>query len=454
MRVEQALVVSLLPAAGQAGDVDVGRRLAAALAARGIGRLATLVAAERTHVELRQLSVPPCPADELPDVVRFQAIKEFNALRDDWPLDFIPLAGDPPQSVLAAAADPAWVGQIQSTLTPAGLQARRLVLRPCATASLWRRTAAGTSPDVCLLVDLLGQEAELTVLFGQREFFLRSARLPTDSASEPDARASLGAEIRRSMGAVQNQLGGRRVQAIVLVGSAEQGEETAAELAQELGVSVEWFDPLARVDAEGAAREVLAEQPGRFAALLGMAWDELDRTPPAIDFLHPRRRQEPQGRRTALALAGLAAALVFLCIVGYGWWSGQEIDRQTRALTKELRELEPKVKAGEETRRAVAEVERWVNHDVVWLDEMRWLCDRLPPAEDVMLDDLQLRLTTSGGEATLQGFARSVETIKRMESKLRDDRHRIEGRAKWDDSSRSPYTRRFRSRVLIDGEER
>ncbi|MBN2023077.1 MAG: hypothetical protein JW809_09820 [Pirellulales bacterium] len=455
MTVEQAFTVSLLPGApgGEGGQIDVGRRIAAALAARGIGRLDTLVAAGRADVELRQLAVPPCPADELPDVVRFQAVKEFNALKEDWPLDFIPLGGDPPQNVLAAAADPAWVGEIQGILDAAGLKPQRLVLRPCATASLWRRGEAAAGAEVCLLVDLLGAEAELTVLFDRREFFLRSARLPADPAGDADARAALAAEIRRTMVAVQNQLGGHRVESIVLVAAGESHGETASQLRQELGTAVELFDPLSRVPLAGEARRTLPEQAGQFAALLGMAWDELDRTAPAIDFLHPRRRREPQGRRNALAVAGLAVALLFLGGVGYGWWAKQDLIDRTRQLSGELRTLEPKVAEADRIQRAAADVQDWVDNDVVWLDELRWLGDNLPPAEDAMLTQLQIRPNRTGGQIDLQGFIRSVDAIKAMERDLRDDRHNVEGRDKSDDRSQKPYTLWFRSSVVIQRKE-
>ena len=107
-------------------QVTVGQRIGTALAARGLGRIDTLVAVGRSNVELRQLTVPPAPDDELPQMVHFQALREFNALEEDWPLDFMPLddASDQPRNVLAAAIDPARVAQIEATCQAAGLKPR------------------------------------------------------------------------------------------------------------------------------------------------------------------------------------------------------------------------------------------------------------------------------------------------------------------------------------------
>ena len=93
-------------------------------------RLDALVAIGRTNIELRQLSVPPAPDDELPDMVRFQALREFNQMEEDWALDYVPIDEDPtqPRTVLAAAIAPEQIELVRKTCQAAGLRPRRLVL--------------------------------------------------------------------------------------------------------------------------------------------------------------------------------------------------------------------------------------------------------------------------------------------------------------------------------------
>jgi hypothetical protein len=84
--IEHAFVVAL-PARGDAGakvESDTGQRIAAAIAERRLGRVQGLVAVGRASIELKQMSLPPAPDAELPDLVRFQALQEFNSLDDDW----------------------------------------------------------------------------------------------------------------------------------------------------------------------------------------------------------------------------------------------------------------------------------------------------------------------------------------------------------------------------------
>ena len=129
-------------------ESNIALRISEALAERGIGKVETLVAVGRAGIELKHLSLPPAPEDELPEMVRFQASRQFHRLDDDWALDYIPIGSlslAPADSsgmeveVIAAAISPELVGQITQTCEAAHLNPRRLVLRPCASASLLRR---------------------------------------------------------------------------------------------------------------------------------------------------------------------------------------------------------------------------------------------------------------------------------------------------------------------------
>lgn len=436
-----------------ADESGVGARIAAALAARGLGRLDALVALGRAQVELRQFTVPPCPAEELPEVVRFQAMKEFSALRDDWSLDFVPLGDEVPvRTVLAAAVDPGSVAAIRRVCQAAGLRLRRLVLRPCGTTSLWRRFLAAAGAKVRLLVDLLDDEAELTVIFDGREMFLRGARVPGNPLDHIEAVETLLSEMRRTIGAAQNQFGGRRVESIVLCGNSDAHQALARQIAERLALPVETFDPFGAVVPAGDARQVTPAESGCFGALLGIACDQLEHAAPALDFVQPRRRPKPQGYRVRYVLGGLVAVLAVAAAALVGWQSRCAIRDEVGCLEAASAALERPLARAEQIEKAAAEIDKWVAEDVVWLEQLRWLCESLPPAEDVMLTRLSLRPTTTGGEMDIQGRARTVETISVMEGKLRDSSHVVVGKDKGADSSQPPYTMNFRSSIIVKQE--
>ena len=317
--VEQAYSVNMRPEqpGAEPSPGDVGQRIAAALAEQKTGRIDTLVAIGRSNIELRQLTVPPAPDEELPEIVRFTAMREFNALEEDWPLDYLPIDDlpDQPRTVLAAAISREMVEQIQRTCHTAGLKPRRLILRPCGAASLFCRQQEDGRPRARLLVDLLVEEADLTVIIDRKVIFLRTARLPGDPLADGEAAQALLAELRRTMAAVQNQLGGRKVEQIVLCGAGKQHTALAELIDGRLATPAEVFDPFAGLRLAPELQEVLPEHRGRFTPLLGMLLDELHHSPHAVDFLHPRRRPEPPSRRNTYIAAGAARSPCWSC-----WW--------------------------------------------------------------------------------------------------------------------------------------
>lgn len=456
---EQAFSVSLRPAGAEAApsEVNIGQKIATAMAARGVGRLDTLVAVGRSSIELRQLSLPPAPDDELPELVRFQAMREFNALDERWLLDFVPIdeAPDQPRSVLAAAVDPDLVAQLEGTCRTAGLKPRRMILRPCAAASLLCRAQVSARMQVRLLVDLLGDEADLTAMIDRKVIFLRTARVPGDPLSRPEAASALLAEVRRTMAAVQNRLDGRRVATIVLCGAGAEHEALARHLDQQLGTPTELFDPFRGLELGGDLQGGLPDHPGRFAPLLGMLLDEFHQTPHAVDFLHPRRPPPPPSRRNVYALAGVLAVLLVLAFFGYRWYERFTLAVEVERLQAEAKELDAAVKRAEKTEKTFNDIREWCATDVVWLDELRRLSEKFPPAKEAMITQLTFApVSRGGGEIQISGLASEAATIDTLENGLRDETHRVKGGARNEDKSRKHYAWGFNSTVFAPPEEK
>jgi len=455
--IEQAFSVDLQP--GESGEdksnVDVGGRIASALSARGIGQIETLVAVGRSNIELRQLSLPPAPDEELPEMVRFQAMREFNELNEQWLLDFVPIgdSAEGTQSVLAAAIDPEMVAQIERTCQTANLKPRRLILRPCAAASLLgRKSAAGTS-RVRLLIDLFADEADLTVMIDRQVIFLRTTRLSGDPLEDTNEAISLLAEIRRTTAAAHNQLHGRRIESIVLCGQDEQHAVLAKSIEEHLGTPTEVFDPFDGLRLGRELQRKMPDYPDRFAPLLGMALAELEETGQAIDFLHPRRPPEPPKRYATYALVGALVALLVVSFFGYRYWQRGRLKDEIRTLTGKSKALTEEIDRASKAKAAVDEVEKWVATDLVWLDEIRELSEKFRPAKEATLTKLTISATTLGGRMDIEGLAAAAGTIDDVEAALRDESHRVVGTGSGDKSGSNYYSWWFKSSLYCDREE-
>lgn len=429
---EQAFTVELPQGAAgepEPGAKEIGERIAKALTDRGLSRGDALVAVGRTSIELRFLTLPPMPSEELPDAVRLQAVRQFSTLGDDWPLDFVQLDAnkDGGTNVLAAAISPELVKQTQETCAAAGLTFSRLVLRPFAAAALVKKLAA--DGKCRLTIDFLGEEADLSVLAGERLVFPRTVRLPSGAGPDVLARA-LVAEVRRTVVAAQNQLGGRRVEQVVIFGDSAHHESLRALLQQELSLDggVELLDPISEVEQSRELQARPPRNPGTFAPVLGMLLDEAAGAAPGIDFLHPRRRPAPQDRRRFYIGLGAAAAAILLLCAGYLVFDLRQLDARITTLQKEKTAILEKNKKGKTIREQTAKVDPFVAADIVWLDELRVISEKAPPPEKARVERfLAGSRPKAGGGLLLDAVTEGPDVVPAFERALRDDRHIVSG---------------------------
>lgn len=439
--------------AGMAPEAAIGKEIAAALAKRDWSRGEALVAVGRSSIELRFLSTPPAPPEEVADLVRFQAMRQFSTLGDNWPLDYVPLGShaDGGSNVLAAAIAPELVGQIQAICVAAGLECKQLVLRPFAAASLIKDRAG--DGRCRMLVDVLSADADLTVLVGPQVVFPRTARLATGD-DEFVSRALL-AEVRRTIVAAQNQLGGRRVEQVIIFGDGEHQAALRSLMQKELGLEVELFDPLTAVDLTDEARKHRPEMASAFAPLVGMLVDAASEAAPAIDFLHPRRRPTPANNNRLYSWAGGTAAAVALVLVGLVWMQLRSLDNRISSLKAELIQQTKLAKQGKPVRDEVARLDQFAASDVFWLAELREIIRKFPGADKARVDELygSSKGNAEAAQLTLQGVASDSKVISQIEQALRDERHVVVGSGGREDERAGALRWQFKEDIRISPDE-
>src|SRR4051812_19791920 len=424
--------------AGLSGK-QIGGRLAAAVAGQISGKVTTLVGIGREHVQIKLLSLPPAPPEELPDLVRFQAERELTALGPDAALDFIPIAGDAQtqNQVLAFALNPAGIAEAREVCEALSLEIGRIEVRGCAATAFASRASGIATTEVALIVNPLAEEADLAVQADDKVILLRTVRLPDPSQTEARQRALIG-EIRRTIAAVRQQLTDRQVDKVIICGN-EPSIGRSSNLADELKVPVSLIDPVAQAPAGLSSKSVPPESLGRFGATLGMALSEVDRRAPIVDFANVRRRLDVRRfSRAHILTAGVAAAAVL--------WFAAHLYQQISAPTRELVELQARIRDVEsqaETYKDVtaqaAIMERWSATTVNWLDEIKNTAERVRPkpltakdfpvASDAVLTQLRIvrpsGVDAAGGRLHLQGVAKSSAAVKELEDRLGDEKHRV-----------------------------
>ncbi len=426
----------------------IGEAIRAALRNLKIGRCQVLVGVNRQSVELAHLTLPPATDEELPLLVANQVLHDSQLSDDGAVLDFLPEGGDPqrPRQVTAAILSKEQFERMQQTCAAARLKPRSMLLRSYASASLFSRTT--TPPEnVCLLVDLVGDEVDLTVTAGGRAVYARTVRLPGDADEENATRLLVG-EIKRTMAvSLQDRPDEGAIEGIYIFGGPDDHVELVARIEEELSVPAMVIDPFVGVDM---AKCPTPDDSGAFAPLLGMLFDDAQGGAHAMDFLKPRRRPEPRSRRRPLVIvAGVAAALAL--VAGFHVLDQlSDADAANEALQAKLADLKQLVEKATEKEEVVKAVEQWQASDVNWLDELRDMSLRFPSSRDAIVLRMTLsRARSSGGAVDFSGLVRDPLIVVRMENNMRDEFHEIRSKRVQERQQDKDYTWQFETSMTV-----
>lgn len=426
---------------------ELAESIRTALADRNVAAGPVSVAMARSAVELHVLTLPPAPADDLPDMVRFAAMREFTALTDDWLLDYTPIEVNAvgQTTVLAAGVSGKGLKGVETSCASASVEVEHVGVRPLAMASLMARDPKHAS-TVAMVVESSSDDIELTVIADGAVVFTRSTRLPGEAGSEERQKA-LQLEARRTLIAARNQLGAHSVEKIILLGQDELSPMKAS-LAATLGLPAELYDPFSSPAIKFADAGKLVNC-GRYAGLLGLLADQASPSPQSLDLRNPRRRPAPPSKKRLYVTYGSAAAIVALLVAGTIWMRLGALDSEIQAAQKKLATLKNSNKEAVLQQNDVEKIDRWLDSNVQWLDQAYWMAKTMPPAEATILSRLQMDASQSeGGVITLDGYVGDENGIKKVENALRDPSHQVQTLSS-KQTEISGYAWNFQERVVV-----
>lgn len=418
---------------------QIGGRLAAAMESEMPSKVTTLVGVGRDNVQIKLLTLPPAPVEELPEMVRFQAEREFTALGNDAALDFIPLAGgaDTAHQVLALALNAAGMTEAHDVCNALGVKPDRIPVRGCAAAAMVHRSGLNNGREIVLVVNVLVDEADLAAMVDDAVVLLRTVRLP-DADQREGRQKALAGEIRRTMAAVRQQMADHQVSQVLLCGTTPLAETIGA-FSGEIEATVVSFNPVDYAPPGLDGTSVAAESLGRFSAVLGMALNEAERRAPIVDFANVRQR--PEVRRFSRIHLQLAAIGVLLAA-----WLGLYVWQAFARPARELAEIQRRIESIQQESRMFKNVteqseavERWLATDVNWLDELNEFAQRVRPqplsakdfplADDAVINQLTLGTPPGnnavGGRMDIQAVAKSPAAVAKLEERLRGGKRTV-----------------------------
>lgn len=412
-----------LPEGGESDEpMTLGESLAKGLQDQRVGKGEATVIVERTSAEMRMISVPPVPDEELPQVVRFQAGREFSNLTDTWLLDYVklPSTANGQNRVLAAAISPQVAVQIRAACDKAGLELKRVMLRPFALARLLKR--AGRLFGNLLVIERLSESVEMTIFSDANVQLTRSIRISSEASTEALVQQVLG-EVRRTLGSFRNQQVDGEVNRALLIMDPPLAQGLSTKLKEIVSGDVDSADAWDLFEAGGS---VSGEQPAKsyeFAAVLGALDDPTPDPATEIDFINPSKPPAPPSKRTRNIIIGVAAASLLVAVVALYWLEATRLDNQLKALQADVASLQ---KDDKEYMARMAEVDllnQWQRGHLDWTRELAMISREMPMPDDAIVDNMTVAVVSTEDAAvvTIKGKASTPEMIRRIESELRDD---------------------------------
>lgn len=388
----------------------------------------------RSQAVLRNLRVPNVSDAELPAIIQFQAMRELSIPVEQASIDYEPLPvrdADGARHVVLAALRREWVTQCQEAVRSANLELHRIGLRPFATWRTYRQAVAVPADEAVLLVDLLGEYAELTIGCGDSVLFSHGF-FPRGAAGGAGPVCGFAAavvnEVRRTLAAFGQQVPGAAVQRVaVLAGDTEHAGLIGA-LSAHLGIPAQRFDPLAVVEWSsefGEKRQTLTDARGVCAAALGGALSASERWP--IDFVNPKRPEPRRSRRGPVAvLAAVAAVLVLACSYWLGSRQLAKVNAQIKSLAEQHKKLEESLAEADAVSSQYVALDAWARSDTNCLEELRRLSSDTIDTRQIFVNALSMyRDATADGSwrLLLEGAAREERRIGELHSKLNGSGH-------------------------------
>ncbi len=402
-----------------------------------------IVGVPRSQVELRNILLPKADPDEMPDMVRFTALRQFANVGDTWPIDFAPMPSNERssesvangesvemQEVVAMTISPVTVTQIRKVCTDAGFTVTQIGLRPMASGTLAAMVANSpvASNSTVLLVDMLADEADMVVLEKGHVSFMRTVRLLA-SGDEQRGPLPIG-ELRRTLIAAVNARPGLKIDRVILWSDPQAAESSVQAWQPNLDVPVEAINPLSLIELKRSVE--VTQDTGRFAPLIGMLLQRklsLKAIPANtfIDFLHPRKKIEKKKPIRQYVLAATAATLLFGTAI---WWyrsAHQALDDEIATLSDKYSKMEPSLKLASDNSKNWSKVERFLSGDIPWLDKLSFFSQQALPPDQMMVGDTQIGVNpvTNAGEVKMRVAITDPKLEPKLEELFRNQQHQV-----------------------------
>ena len=347
----------------------------------------TFFAVGGSCAEVMYFTLPPSKEEEIPELLKNQAIRDMPNFSETYAIDFLPLgeASTGPRKVLAVAQSQTELKAIQNVGKVARCKPQKIEYRGAATAAfvLGSGLLEENAPPT-LVANLLADELDLVVLKDQKIVYLRSIKLP--GLEDPkQLEEKVFQEITRTCAVGLQDESDELIQSVLFL----SGEGESATLLEQLrghSLEVRSVDPLETARVQVAQKP---QFPGRYTALLGMMLVEASGKKPAIDLLHPKSKPQPPNYAGITLLSVLLFGLI---LGGLYYWNKTQLKIMEARLDdakKKYEELFADHNQWASPYGVLFNASTFDTRDAVWLDTLRDIAPHFPGQQDMTVTQME-----------------------------------------------------------------
>ena len=399
----------------------------------------------RGEVEVNALSLPPADEAELPGLVGNLVAQTSEELADAVH-DFVisKVMDDASRDVLAFTVRAEVLNEWTLQFKAHGFALETITFGGLGAVCLLNEVTQNPA-KMSVVVTTTDQDTDLAVVENNRPQLFRT--MPHATGADPLAIELLADDISRTL-TLQGHPDDEDPH-VYLIGTNDAEQKTAAKLLNDrLRLPVSLVNPFDQLSGD-LTTAANVSKPSRYANLIGLAcaWN---RHQLEANLLAPKRPPQPPSLWSRYGFWSSVAACL-LAVAGYLVW--EQGDRQSAELAEQNAQLQRLIKPVKkaQTKQAIAQaLAGWQASQVNWLDELYYLSEKLPSAEQATIAKVTMTIEPGQpGRIDLPVEITDAALRATVEENVADDRHGISSKRLVDASNAVQEAWRFQATVSV-----
>ena len=169
-----------------------------------------------------------------------------------------------------------------------------------------------------------------------------------------------------------------------------------------------------------------------------------------FDFVHPKQPPPPPRYGRKIALYAAAAAIALALVTGHFKSRLDEAVDDARSLASDVKKTEDELKRWRSRTAVVDAIGRWRAGEIHWLEELRYLSEQFPAADQAVVRRITMAPTNTGnGVMSMSVRVADPGTLDKLEANLRDNFHQVSSKRISQSEGQQNFPFQFETSIFV-----